>query len=73
MTNAYADLINVLQPEPRQIGIVLDIADGVATVELPGGGKLRARGSAAVDDYVFVRGGVIEAVTQAYSVVAIEI
>lgn len=73
MSNAFADLIATLPKEPRQVGEVLDIANGVATVELPGGGRLRARGAAAVGNFVFVRGGSIEAVTQAYAVVPIEI
>lgn len=73
MSNAFADLIAVLPQERRHVGQVIDIANGVATIELPGGGILRARGTAAVGNYVFVRGGAIESVTQAYAVVPIEI
>lgn len=73
MSNAFADLIAVLPQERRHVGEVIAIENGVATVELPGGGILRARGTAAVGNFVFVRGGVIEAVTQAYAVVPIEI
>lgn len=73
MSNAFADLIAVLPQERRHVGQVIDVANGVATIELPGGGILRARGTAAVGNYVFVRGGSIESVTQAYAVVPIEI
>ena len=34
--------------------------DGIVTLELPGGGYLKARGQAAVAQRVFVRGGVVE-------------
>lgn len=73
MSNAFADLIAVLPQERRHVGEVIAIENGVATIELPGGGILRARGTAAVGNFVFVRGGAIEAVTQAFSVVPIEI
>lgn len=73
MSNAFADLIAVLPKERRHVGEVIAIENGVATIELPGGGILRARGAATVGNFVFVRGGAIEAVTQAYAVVAIEI
>ena len=34
--------------------------NGVATVDLPGGGRLQARGDAQAGQRVFVRNGVIE-------------
>lgn len=73
MSNAFASLIAVLPQERRHVGEVIDIENGVATIELPGGGRLRARGTATVGDHVFVRGGSIESVTQAFSVVPVEI
>ena len=60
MTNPFA-LFRDLLREPRlQIGEVLSVADGTATVELAGGGNIHARGVANVGDQVFVRDGVIE-------------
>lgn len=60
MSNIYRAFLDLLPARPLQVGTVLAIADGVATVELPGGGRLQARGSAGVGDKVFVRDGVIE-------------
>ena len=43
-----------------KVGTVLDTEGAVATIELPGGGVLRARGDALVGQRVFVRDGLIE-------------
>ena len=45
----------------------------VVTVQLPGGGTVRARGSAAVGERVFVRDGVLEAVAPNLALEIIEI
>lgn len=60
MRNAYTLLRELLPDAPLQVGTVLLVDGDVATVELPGGGILRARGSATVAQRVFVRDGVIE-------------
>ena len=44
MPNLYAQLKALLDPGPMQIGQVSSYEDGVATVDLHGGGQLRARG-----------------------------
>ena len=54
-------------------GTVTAIADGVATVQLPGGATIRARGQAAVADVVFVRDGVIEGPAPALTLVTIDV
>jgi hypothetical protein len=60
--------------EPRlQIGTVLSITDGTASIELPSGGVIYARGQAAVGDQVFVRNSVIEGVAPSMPVVSIEV
>lgn len=54
-------LLRELIPEPALVvGDVIEYADGTATIELPGGGTIQARGIAAVTDRVFVRGDTIE-------------
>jgi hypothetical protein len=58
--NPWKALQGLLSGPPLQAGVVLSIADGLATVELPGGGRLAATGPAEVGQTVFVRGGVIE-------------
>ena len=40
--------------------VALSVADGVATVTLPGGGVIQARGTATVGQRVFVCNGAIE-------------
>lgn len=60
MSNIYRTFLALLPPRPLQVGTVLAIADGVATTELPGGGRLQARGAATVGQRVFIRDGVIE-------------
>ena len=47
-----------------QAGTVVGVGSGVVTVALPGGGLIRARGSAAIGQKVFVRDDVIEGGTQ---------
>jgi hypothetical protein len=59
-TNPFKRLLALIPAPPRQVGDVVAIADGVATIALPGGGQIRALGVAAVADRVFVRDGVIE-------------
>lgn len=72
-TNFFKAWRDLFAPAPLQVGSVTAIADGVATVTLPGGGVVRARGDAIVSDQVFVRDGVIESVTSSLPVVVISV
>lgn len=58
--NPYQLLLATLPARPLLVGDVLEISGGLATVELPGGGQLQARGEATVGARVWVRDGVIE-------------
>lgn len=60
MSNAYRQFLDLLPKRPLEVGDVTAIAAGVATITLPGGGVLQARGEATVGQRVFVRDGVIE-------------
>lgn len=60
MSNLYVELKALLDPERVQIASVVSVADGVAVLELPGGGRIRARGQATEDTKVFVQDGVIQ-------------
>lgn len=71
--NLFAKLIGMLPQRPLQVGDVVAFADGVATIELPGGGRLQARGDVTVGARVFVRDGVIEGLAPALTVVLIEV
>lgn len=64
----FSDFVDAALPRrPLEIGEVtyVDATTGVCTVELPGGGVIRARGAATVGATVFVRDGVIEGATSA--------
>lgn len=73
MANIFRQFLDLLPARPLQIGTVIAVSGSQCTVQLPGGGILQARGSAAVDDQVFVRDGVIEGEAPGLSVVPIEI
>lgn len=60
MSNKYLDFLQLLPPRLLQVGEVTSITSGVATVTLPGGGRLQVRGATSVGERVFVRDGVIE-------------
>lgn len=60
MSNPYGKLLKLLEPGRVQIASVVSVEDGVAVLELPGGGRVRARGQAAEDTKVFVQDGVIQ-------------
>ena len=60
MPNAYREFMALMPDQPLEVGEVTAIAGGVATVTLPGGGVVQARGTASVGQRVFVRGGAIE-------------
>lgn len=58
--NLFKQFLDLLPPRPLEVGTVIGTAGGVATIELPGGGILQARGDASAGQRVFVRDGLIE-------------
>lgn len=73
MTNIYRTFLALLPPRPLQVGTVLLVSSGIVTVELPGGGRLQARGQAVDGQRVFVRDGVIEGAAPNLPVEVIEV
>ena len=73
MHNVYEQFLQLLPDAPLQVGVVTEVGAGVVTVQLPGGGTVRARGITAIGDRVFVRDGVLEAVAPNLSLEIIEI
>ncbi|RYU57043.1 hypothetical protein EWI61_13765 [Methylolobus aquaticus] len=73
MGNLYQQFRALLPEAPLQAGAVIEVGAGVVTVQLPGGGRLKARGSAEAGQTVFVRDGVVESVAPSLPVVLIEI
>lgn len=60
MPNLYKQFMDLQSPKPLEVGTVAFVINGVATVNLPGGGRLQARGPAQAGQRVFVRDGAIE-------------
>jgi NADPH:quinone reductase-like Zn-dependent oxidoreductase len=73
-TGQYATLLEVGGvPGFEAAGTVIDVGSGVATVALPGGGRIKARGSAALGQKVFVRDDAIEGIAPSLTLEIIEI
>ncbi|QPF74185.1 hypothetical protein G8A07_15525 [Roseateles sp. DAIF2] len=73
MRNPFRQFLDLIPTEPLQVGTVRAVANGLATIELPGGGTISARGEAVIGQNVFVRGGAIEGAAPALPIEVIEI
>lgn len=72
-TNPFK-LLKALLPDPGlEVGDVLAISNGTATIQLPGGGLLQARGITTVGARVFVRNNLIEGPAPSLTVEIIDI
>ena len=60
LRNPYRVFLGLMPQRPLQVGDVAAVDGDVATITMPGGGTLQARGQATVGQRVFVRDGVIE-------------
>lgn len=60
MHNLYEQFRQLIPDPPLQAGTVVGVGAGSVKVALPGGGLIRARGSAAIGQRVFVRDSTIE-------------
>ena len=59
MPNPLQALRQLFAGPPQQLGLVVAIAGNLATIELPGGAQIKARGTAMVGQHVFEQGGQI--------------
>lgn len=73
MPNLLAEFKSLLPDAPLLAGEVLAVAGNIATIELPDGATLTARGPATIGQRVFVRDGAIEGQAPALTIVLIEI
>ena len=73
MSNLLSEVRSLLPDSPLQVGEVLAISGGVATLELPDGATASARGTATVGQHVYFRDGAIEGVAPSLTTVVIEI
>lgn len=71
--NLFKKFRDLIPEPPLLVGDVVAYADGVATIEEPGGGLSNARGDATVGDRVFFRNGVIEGPAPSLPVELIEV
>lgn len=60
MRNIYREFLDLIPGGVLDVGDVVAVGTGVATVLLPGGGTLQARGQATVGQRVFVMDGVVQ-------------
>ena len=73
MHNIYEQFRLLLPNAPLQAGTVTEVGPGVVTVQLPGGGVVKARGAAGLGQKVFVRDATVEAVAPSLPLELIEI
>lgn len=71
--NIFRQFIDLLPKQPLEVGTVVVLSAAGATVQLPGGGLVHARGNASVGQRVFVRDGLIEGVAPSLTYVTAEI
>lgn len=73
MPNLYQTFLALLPPRTLQVATIIETDGDQSTVQLPGGGILTVRGTAAVDTVVFVRDGLIESTASPATIVTGEI
>jgi hypothetical protein len=73
MHNLYEQFRQLIPDPPLQAGTVVAVGSGVVTVAIPGGGLIKARGSAAIGQNVFVRDDAVEGFAPALTLELIEI
>ena len=73
MHNLYEQFRRLVPDSPLQAGTVVAVGSGMVTVALPGGGLIKARGSAAIGQKVLVRDDTVEGTAPALPLEIIEI
>jgi hypothetical protein len=75
VSNVYRALRELLPDPPLLIGVVLAVhSDNTSTVEYPGGGQQRVRGTiVAVGQPAFISGDIIQGLAPAMTATVIEI
>ena len=73
MHNLYEQFRQLFPDPPLQAGTEVAVGSGVVTVAMPGGGLIKARGSAAIGQNVFVRDDAVQGIAPALTLELIEI
>jgi hypothetical protein len=73
--NLYRQFLDLIPRDPMFVGEVIEHhSDGTSTLQLPGGGMIRARGQeVAVGERAFVQGGAVLGEAPALTDVTIEV
>jgi hypothetical protein len=71
--NLYEQFRQLIPDPPLQAGTVISVGTGVVTVTLPGGGLIKARGTAAVGQKVFIRDDAVEGIAPSLTLEIIEV
>jgi len=58
--NLFKQFKSLIPTPPLFVGEVITFINGTATIELPDGGRVQARGEATIGDRVFVHDGIIQ-------------
>lgn len=72
-TNLWKRLRQLLPEAPLLVGTVIEVSPYGVSVQLPDGAVTVVRGTAAVNDNVFIRNGVVEGQAPSLDTVIIEI
>lgn len=59
MPNPLQSLKQLLAGPPQHVGQVVAVDGNIVTLELPGGGHIKARGAGTIGRHVFEQGGLI--------------
>ena len=73
MPNPLQSLRQLFAGPPRQAGTVVAVSGNLATLELPGGAVIKARGEATIGQAVFEEGGLIIGPAPSLPVINIEV
>lgn len=73
MPNLFRQFLDLIPDPSLQVGDVAAVSGNIATIALPGGGTITARGSTTVGARVFVRNGVIEGPAPTLTISLIEV
>lgn len=73
MANLLKEFQSLLPDSPLLVGDVLSVTSNIATLELPDGAQITARGSATVGQRVFVRNGMVEGLAPSLTYVELDV
>lgn len=73
MANLLKEFQSLLPDSPLLVGDVLSVTANIATLGLPDGAQITARGTATVGQRVFVRDGMVEGLAPSLPYVEVDV